>query len=54
MWGPDLEHARPVAYDSCQLKGPELNYPVHEKELLAIVRGLKSGALTAWECMLMC
>jgi hypothetical protein len=41
LWGPDIEHARPVAYDSAQLKGPELNYPVHEKELLAIVRGLK-------------
>jgi hypothetical protein len=30
-----------VAFDSIQLRGPELNYPVHEKELLAIVRALK-------------
>jgi hypothetical protein len=41
MWGPDLDHARPVAFDSVQLNPAEKNYPVHEKELLAIVRGLK-------------
>ncbi|PIL28861.1 hypothetical protein GSI_08907 [Ganoderma sinense ZZ0214-1] len=40
-FGPSLEQARPVAFDSAQLKGAELNYPVHEKELLAIVRALK-------------
>ncbi|TFY50104.1 hypothetical protein EVJ58_g11186 [Rhodofomes roseus] len=40
-FGPTLETARPVAFDSCSLKGPELNYPVHEKELLAIVCALK-------------
>ena len=39
-YGPTKDSARPVAYDSMQLKGPELNYPVHEKELLAIVRAL--------------
>ncbi len=39
--GPSLESARPVAFDSMQLKDAELNYPVHEKELLAIVRALK-------------
>src|SRR5882762_4244482 len=33
-FGPTWESARPVAYDSMQLKGPEKNYPVHEKELL--------------------
>ncbi|EEB97490.1 hypothetical protein MPER_03181, partial [Moniliophthora perniciosa FA553] len=31
----------PVAFDSMQLKGAQLRYPVHEKELLAIVRALK-------------
>jgi len=39
--GPSWELARPVAFDSMQLKGPEKNYPVHEKELLAIIRALK-------------
>ena len=33
--------ARPVAFDSMTFKGAELNYPVHEKELLAIIRALK-------------
>ncbi len=37
-FSPTWEIARPVAYDSVQLKGAQLNYPVHEKELLAIVR----------------
>lgn len=41
MYGPTLETARPVVFDSCQLKAAELNYPVHEKELLAIVRAVK-------------
>jgi hypothetical protein len=36
--GTSWETARPVAFDSMQLKGAEKNYPVHEKELLAIVR----------------
>ncbi len=40
-WGPTWETACPVAYDSVQLKGAQLNYPVHEKELLAIVRACK-------------
>lgn len=40
-FGPSLESSRPVAFESCQLKGAELNYPVHEKELLSIVRALK-------------
>jgi hypothetical protein len=40
-FGPTWETARPVAFDSMQLKGAEKNYPVHEKELLAIVRALK-------------
>lgn len=40
-WGPSWETARPVAYDSMQFKGAQLRYPVHEKELLAIIRALK-------------
>ena len=40
-FGPTWESARPVAYDSMTFKGPELNYPVHEKELLAIMRALR-------------
>jgi hypothetical protein len=39
--GKSWELARPVAFDSMQLKGAEKNYPVHEKELLAVVRALK-------------
>ncbi|OJT13579.1 Transposon Ty3-I Gag-Pol polyprotein, partial [Trametes pubescens] len=41
LYGPSLETARLVAFESAQLKAAELNYPVHEKELLAIVRALK-------------
>ena len=40
-WGTTWETARPVAFDSCMFKGAELNYLVHEKELLAIVRACK-------------
>ena len=39
-FGPSYELVRPVAYDSKSFKGAELNYPVHEKELLAIIRAL--------------
>lgn len=40
-FGPTWETARPVAFDSMTFKGAELNYPVHEKEMLAIIRALK-------------
>jgi hypothetical protein len=43
-FGPTWETARPVAFDSSTLKEAELNYPVHEKELLAIIR-----AITKWK-----
>lgn len=40
-FGATWETAQPVVFDSMQLKGAELNYLVHEKELLAIIRALK-------------
>ena len=40
-FGPTWETARPVAFDSSTLKDAELNYPVHEKELLAIIRAVQ-------------
>ncbi len=40
-WGLTWETVQPVAYNSIQLTGVQLNYPVHEKELLAIICGLK-------------
>jgi reverse transcriptase-like protein len=36
-FGPSLETVQLVAYDSWSFKGAELNYSMHEKELLAIV-----------------
>jgi RNase H-like domain found in reverse transcriptase len=35
------ELACPVTFNSMQLKGTKKNYPVHEKELLAIICDLK-------------
>jgi RNase H-like domain found in reverse transcriptase len=40
-FGTTWETARPVTFDSSTLKDAELNYPVHEKELLAIIRAIK-------------
>ncbi|TFY77464.1 hypothetical protein EWM64_g6549 [Hericium alpestre] len=39
-FGPTWETARPIAFDSMQLTAAQQNYPVHEKELLTIVRML--------------
>ena len=46
--GRTWETARPVAFDSVALKGAQANYPVHEKELLAIIQ-----ALTKWRTNLL-
>jgi RNase H-like domain found in reverse transcriptase/Integrase zinc binding domain/Reverse transcriptase (RNA-dependent DNA polymerase) len=40
-FGTNWETARPVAFDSSSFKEAELNYPVHEKELLAVIRGIR-------------
>jgi len=40
-FGKSWETAHPVSFDSCSFKAAELNYPVHEKELLAIIQALK-------------
>jgi len=40
-FGPTWDTAHPVAFDSMTFKGAELNYPVHEKELLAVIQALK-------------
>ena len=42
-FGKTWESARPVAFELMTFKGAQLNYPVHEKEMLAIIR-----ALTKW------
>ena len=43
--GTSWEMAHPVAFDLMQLKGAEKNYPLHEKELLAIICALKKWRL---------
>src|SRR5271155_5629783 len=40
-FGETWKMACPVAFDSSTFKGAELNYLVHEKELLAIITALK-------------
>jgi hypothetical protein len=44
-YGPSSDSTRLVAFDSMQLDTAQLNYPVHEKELLAIVRALQKWCL---------
>jgi hypothetical protein len=39
-FGADWETACSVAFDSMMFKGVELNYPVHKKEMLAIIHAL--------------
>jgi hypothetical protein len=41
FFGPTWETACPVTFDSITFKGAELNYPVYEKELLAVIQALK-------------
>jgi hypothetical protein len=40
-WGPSWESAQPIVFDSMQLNSTQKNYPVHKKEMLAVVRALK-------------
>ncbi|KAJ2925766.1 hypothetical protein H1R20_g11329, partial [Candolleomyces eurysporus] len=39
-FGPSWETARLVAFDSAPFKGAQLHYPIHEKEMLAVMRAL--------------
>jgi RNase H-like domain found in reverse transcriptase len=40
-FGTSWKSAQPIAFDSSTFKDAELNYPIHKKELLAIIRTLK-------------
>lgn len=40
-FGETWQTACPVAFDSMTFKGAEPNYPVHEKEMLAIIHALQ-------------
>ena len=40
-----MEIAHPVAYDSMQLNSAKWNYPIHKKQLLAIIHALKKWRL---------
>lgn len=44
-FGPSWKMAHPVAFDSMTFKNAELNYPVHKKELLAIIHALEKWCL---------
>jgi hypothetical protein len=37
-----MQEKRPIAYFSEKLKGATLSYPTYDKELYAVVRGLKT------------
>ena len=39
-FGKTWESAHPIAFESRMFKGVQLHYPVHEKEMLAIIRAL--------------
>ena len=41
LFGKDWESAHPVALNSMTFKGAELDYPVHEKELLVVICALR-------------
>jgi len=41
LFGHTWESAHPVTFNPMTFKGTELNYPVHEKELLAVIWALK-------------
>lgn len=49
-FGTTWENARPITFDSMTFKGAELNYPVHEKELLAIICALKKWRVDLLGC----
>jgi RNase H-like domain found in reverse transcriptase len=40
-FSPTWKSTQLVVFNSCTFKGAELNYPIHEKELLAIIQALK-------------
>jgi hypothetical protein len=40
-WGPTWETAYSVTFESYQLCNAQLNYPVHKKELLAVIKALE-------------
>ena len=42
-FGHTWESTRPVTFDSMTFKGAELNYPVHKKELLAVIHALMAS-----------
>ena len=45
LYGPTLDSAWPIAFESAQLKGTKLNYLVHEKGLLIIIHTLKKWCI---------